>query len=371
MKDRLYYVDAARCCACLLVVASHVFAPICAGMHHYSSTTWWFFNLFDSVIRPSAAIYVMISGILFLGSSRDDGYFTFVWKRYAKLLPPFIVWSFIYAFYESYGNEESFRWGHAALQILQGPTSYHLWFMYMILALYLVMPILRRFVQAATPSDLATSLALWMGFLTLKFLAPDYIGDGPITTLVSYGGYTVLGYTLSKTDYFQKSTQGWMALWASIVVFNAVGTYWLTLQNAGTLNEKLYFGASPLVAIQAAAMFVLLKKLDHDSVLFSNAWLHAVVKRFSRHSYNIYLNHALFIGLLANGYLGFTLSEKTGPNAVVGVGFTTAVVLVSSLAISLFFEQIPILSKLLILSPKRETPLTQKSPPIILLSEDS
>src|ERR1019366_5112716 len=150
MKDRLYYVDAARCCACLLVVASHVFAPICAGMHHYSSTTWWFFNLFDSVIRPSAAIYVMISGILFLGSSRDDGYFTFVWKRYAKLLPPFIVWSFIYAFYESYGNVESFRWGHAALQILQGPTSYHLWFMYMILALYLVMPILRRFVQAAT-----------------------------------------------------------------------------------------------------------------------------------------------------------------------------------------------------------------------------
>ncbi len=371
MNNRLYYVDAARCCACLLVVASHVFAPICAGLYHYSAPTWWFFNLFDSVIRPSAGIYVMISGILFLGSSREDGYFTFIWKRYAKLIPPFLVWSFIYAFYDACGNDEPFRWGQTALQILQGPTAYHLWFMYMILALYLVMPILRRFVQAATPADLATSLALWMGFLTLKFLAPDYIGDGPITTLVSYGGYTVLGYTLSKTDSFQKSTPGWVSLWAGIVVFNAVGTYWLTLQNAGTLNEKLYFGASPLVAIQATAMFVLLKRLDHDSVLFSNSWLHAMVKRFSRHSYNIYLNHALFIGLLTNGYLGFAVSEKTGPNALVGVGLTTALVLAASLALSLFVEQIPILSKLLILSPPRDIPPPLKIPPLISLAKDS
>ncbi len=370
MDNRLHYVDAARCCACLLVVVSHVFAPICGSMHAYSARVWWFFNLFNSVIRPSAAIYVMISGVLFLGSTREDGYFTFIWKRYAKLFLPFLVWSFIYAFYETVGNEEPFHWGHTALQILKGPTAYHLWFMYMILALYLVMPILRRFVQAATPADLATSLALWIGFLTLKFLAPSYIGDGPITTLVSYGGYTVLGYAISKTDYFQKSAKGWMALWAGVVLFNAAGTYWLTIKQGGPLNEKLYFGAAPLVAIQAAAMLVLFKKLDRDSVFFSNAWLRAAVQRFSRHSYDIYLNHVLFIEILASGYLGFVLSQKTGPNALFGVGITTAVVLAASLALSLLAEKIPILSNLLILSPHRDRRSAPKTPPVISLAKD-
>src|SRR5262245_27014978 len=106
MKTRILYLDAARCQACLLVVASHVFAPICAAMKQTTASTWWLFNFADSVIRPSAAIYVMLSGILFLGPTHNEPYFTFIWKRYAKVVPPFLAWSLIYVY--AYGSQEAF-----------------------------------------------------------------------------------------------------------------------------------------------------------------------------------------------------------------------------------------------------------------------
>src|SRR5580693_4764367 len=102
MKRRVFYVDAVRACAGVLVVISHVFAPVCAAINDYPRPVWWVFNLFDSLIRPSAALYVMISGKLFLGSSREESYARFVWNRYSRLFLPFFTWSMVYAFYDAH-----------------------------------------------------------------------------------------------------------------------------------------------------------------------------------------------------------------------------------------------------------------------------
>jgi surface polysaccharide O-acyltransferase-like enzyme len=366
MKARILYLDAARCCACLLVVASHIFAPIVAAMTQTTPSAWWLFNLADSVIRPSAAIYVMLSGVLFLGSSHEESYPTFIWKRYAKVVPPFFVWSLIYVY--AYGNQDTFHLGRAVLQVLSGPTAYHLWFMYMILALYLVMPVLKRFVQTAEPTDLAAFLAVWWGFLVLRFCAPGYVGEGPATTLLSYGGYAVLGAVLARRpDSFLKNTGAWFGLWLGIVLFNAVGTYWLTIHNHGTMNEKLYFGASPLVALQAATMFILIKRLGNDSWLFQSFWTRTAIKSFSRHSYDVYLIHALVITLVADYLPRLDVSKHLMHQPVATVTLDTLMVLGLSLGLSVILSRIPVVSQLFVLSPTKQTQNNVKGPKMIPL----
>jgi surface polysaccharide O-acyltransferase-like enzyme len=356
LKPRAFYVDVVRAFASMLVVVSHVFAPICAGINIYSLPTWWLFNLFDSIIRPSAALFIMISGKLFLGSQREDPYFRFVWKRYAKIFLPFFTWSIIYSLYDSYEQGTPFVFGHAVLSFLQGPTAYHLWFMYVILGLYLLMPAMRRFIRSAPRGSVAAVLVVWMGYLTFRFLYSQGKAAGPMSVLLSYSGYALLGYALDKAQALHKKI-GWCAfLWLVIVLVNAAGTYLLTLEAGGILNEKLYFGAAPLVAIQGGLMFLLLKNLDEHSALYHIGWLRNWVTNLGQHSYNIYLNHALLIGFVTKGELGFILSQDTGPNPVVGVLLTSAVVLASALGLSMVLRRIPIISKLFVISALRTNP---------------
>jgi len=360
MRRRVFYVDAVRACACFLVVISHVFAPVCAGMNDYPRPVWWVFNLFDSLIRPSASLYVMISGKLFLGSSRQESYWRFVWNRYTRLILPFFSWSMIYVCYEAWQQDTSYSVGGAIWKFLNGPTEYHLWFMYLILGIYWMMPPLRRFVRGATPTGLTVFLTGWMAFLTVQFFFPTYIPVNPLTMLMSYGGYTVLGYVLDKTDVLHKRIGRFFFLGISIILFNAAATFILTVRNGGTLNEKFYFGSAPLVALQAAAMFLLLKNVDEESIFYKLSWLRRPIEQVGRNSYNIYLGHALFISLFTEGVLGFTLSHNTGSTPWTGVPLTTIAVLVCSLALTVLLQQIPVLSKLFVITPPRDSgsPLT-------------
>ncbi|HVO32567.1 MAG TPA: acyltransferase family protein [Elusimicrobiota bacterium] len=347
-RSRVFYIDATRTVACLLVVFSHVFAPVCTGLNDYPRSIWWVFNVLDSLIRPCAALYIMISGKIFLGSSRDESYAQFVWKRYARLALPFFVWSMIYAFYEAHLNGDRLAAGPAVRQFLGGPTEYHLWFMYVILGLYLVMPALRRFVRSATTGDLWGFLAVWMGFLVLNLAKPNMAGVGWATTLLSYGGYVVLGYALDRSN-LQRRAGAWIFVWAAAIAVNAFGTYFLTIRRAGQLDDRLYFGAAPLVAVQGAAMFLLLKRADEGSIFFRVGWLRSLIKTISRQSYNVYLNHVMFIWIFTKGVLPFVLSENTGSTPLVGVPVTTAAVVACALSVSLFMQKIPMLGKLLVI----------------------
>jgi surface polysaccharide O-acyltransferase-like enzyme len=349
-KERVFYVDMIRCCAALLVVLSHVFAPVCAGMNDYPLGEWWVFNFLDSVIRPCVPLFIMISGKLLLGSTREEPYLHFVRRRYGRLIIPFFVWSMIYAYLEARMDKSPFEAGDAMLRFLQGPTEYHLWFMYLILALYLLAPFLRRFVQVARPGEMKALLILWFGFLTVQFFFPGFAGSGPAVILLNYSGYFVLGYFL---DSVKIKRVDWLILITFfIVLFNALGTYLLTIQASGTLDEKFYSGYAPLVAIYGAFFFLILKNIRYDSGLLSHPWPRALATRMSRESYNLYLIHPFFIWLFTQGLLGVVLSEDTGPSSLVGVSLTAAAVLFCSLGAAVLFKKIPIASRIFVSSAR-------------------
>jgi surface polysaccharide O-acyltransferase-like enzyme len=347
-KERVFYVDMIRCTAAFLVVVSHVFAPVVASLNDYSLGEWWFFNFLDSIIRPCVPLFLMISGKLLLGSTREEPYLHFVRRRYGRLILPFFVWSIIYAYLDSLMDTAPFDFGDAVLRFLQGPTEYHLWFMYLILTLYLVTPFLRRFMQAATAEEIRALLILWFAFLMVQFFFPTLVGAGPVVILVNYGGYFVLGPVLDKIRI--RRVDWLMLITFFIVLFNAMATYLLTIRASGVLDEKFYSGYAPLVAVYGAFFFLILKNIHYDRFLSKHTWLSALTMRMSRESYNLYLIHPFFIWLLTKGVLGAALSEDTGPNSFVGVSATAAAVLFCSLGSAILFKKIPIASRLFVSS---------------------
>src|SRR5262249_5466980 len=114
------------------------------------------------------------------------------------------------------------------------------------------------------------------------------------------------------------------------------------------------------------AMLALLMRVDGIAWFHQTFWARSAVKTISRHSYNIYLNHALFITLLANVYPGFDVSSKLGSHPIAAFCLSMGVVMAVSLGFSLVAERIPVLSKFLVLPPpgdaKRRIPASPTSP---------
>jgi len=207
LQKRVFYVDVIRAYAIFLVVVSHVFAPICWAMNDYPRSIWWVFNIADSVIRLCVPLFIMISGKLLLGSTRPQSYGQFIRRRFSKVVPAYFVWFMIYRYADVrlYGAEMNVPlW---IRDFLSGVTNNHLYFMYIILGLYLIAPLLKRFVQAASIKELRILLALWWGHLTLQFVFPTvYSNSGAIATLAGYSGYFVLGYYLDREERFTGHT---------------------------------------------------------------------------------------------------------------------------------------------------------------------
>lgn len=349
-RPRVFYVDVIRFYASFLVIASHVFAPICAAMNTTRLFDWETFNLFDALIRPAAALFIMISGKLLLGSTREESYWRTVGRRCKRLLLPFFTWSMIYAAYEASLQGATFSFSHAIRQFIQGPTEYHLWFMYVILGFYVMAPFVRRFVQNARADEPVLLLALWFVYISVRTFAPRYAPAGIGTGCLDYGGYFVLGFVLDRVPNDKIRPLPLLGVVLLMMGINAAGTHWLTFQRGGVLDERLYWGAAPGVAIQTAATFLLLKRLGAARVFARQDGLKRGIQLWSRESYNLYLIHAFFLLLFTNGQLGFTLSETTGGTPFIGVGVTTLGVIGASFGLVFLARRIPIVSQALVLS---------------------
>jgi len=92
-----------------------------------------------------------------------------------------------------------------------------------------------------------------------------------------------------------------------------------------------------------------LKTLNYDAVLPEGSWRRAAVTRLSLESFNIYLNHVLFLWVFAGGQLGFVLTRDTGGSALIGVPLLALAMLTASLALSPLLKKLPYLSRLLVI----------------------
>lgn len=188
-NSRIPGLDIVRCAAIFLVVLQHSWTMLDMDVLFGSMQAY----VYSSVIY-GVALFVMLSGALQM--RKVEPVFPFYKRRLVRILVPFLIWGTItYAISAVIGKYPDVYNVPSALKmylpfLLTGKINDAFWFVYLILALYLVTPFLQRvFCRESVLSLIALALAsvIWVGIEVLGLC------QGLVGTFVFYLGFFLIG----------------------------------------------------------------------------------------------------------------------------------------------------------------------------------
>ena len=145
-----------------------------------------FLSSLSYLTAPGVGLFFMISGALILPIKESTG--SFLKKRLLRIAIPLLIWSVIYIIVESLSGAFS----------LKGNPTY--WFLYSLAGLYLLAPIVSRWLEIAPRKELEFFLSIWGICLLLPVISPLWTPDTGTSSIfyyyIGYAGYFVLGYYL-------------------------------------------------------------------------------------------------------------------------------------------------------------------------------
>lgn len=296
-QERVIYADVVRAFAIFLVVQTHSASELLSNFDAHSA--WWTGAAISSVGRICTPMFVMLSG-LFLLSVKNESAGQFWKKRMPRVVLPLVVWSVIYVFWSSYLYHSPVTI-KSFTNLVTAPAFYHLGFLYLLLAVYIATPIFRLFVKEAKKGDYSYAIGAWLAFYsiipTIQRFARVSIMFQPIAT-TGFAGFYLLGYSLRNVKVGKSA----MALLGSVCALSTVGmmvtTYLLTKQKHGVLNETFLETFSPFVVAFSIACYLILKSLPYERLFENRQWLSIAIESLSKHSFTIYLAHAIFLTLV-------------------------------------------------------------------------
>lgn len=181
-ENRVVWVDWLRVAACFMVVVVHATEPFYLGGEGSQILTeadaYWS-SLFDSLVRACVPLFIVASSYLQFPLHYSSG--EFLRRRTVRVVVPFLLWSVVYAF--AWGNPaENFR----NLLLNFNYSAGHLWFVYMLIGVYLLMPLLSPWAERVSKRELQVYLGIW-AFTTIIPLVRDVVVGGFEGMEITYG----------------------------------------------------------------------------------------------------------------------------------------------------------------------------------------
>jgi len=338
------WIDLIRVVAVFQVILVHL-SYVIFFKEDVLSANWVAANFYDSFSRMGVPLFFMVSGYLLL--DKNEPVADFFRKRFMKVGIPTLFWSVAYLLWsvEAYRNGTMTPWW-IALSLLKtmylGDVEIHLWFLYVLIGIYLVTPILRVFVSAASRRDLSYFIGLWFVGTSLFELAQRLVGSPTalvIPVVTGYVGYFVLGYWLA--DFVLTRRGKHFSLLGVIIAVGITffGTNMLSI-GSGPIDSYFYSYFSPPTVLASICGFLLLKDLGQNM-----GGVGKPLRVVSATSFGIFLIHIFVIGLLRSGDAGFRLYSWMAPSIYM-IPLTALATFVLSFGIVFVLQKIPVLKML-------------------------
>ena len=340
-RRRVIYFDILRIVAIFFVVFVHLAAQHWADVD-VSSRAWFAFNLYCTTGKWSVPIFVMISGALFLG--RDVSISSILKKNVARIATAFLFWSGCYALVYLV-----FRHAPLSVVLSQFITGhYHLWFLYMIVGLYLLIPLLRPIVQNETLTRYFLLLAFVFTFLLPQLALftsfVSYEVSAIIHTVIMYSycffplgftAYFIGGYYLSRRDFSRREEITLYCIGAAGLLVSVFAPVALS-RAQGAPSDIFYTYNSLNVLCTSVPIFVFAKQ--HLNFPRMGEQAYALLRKMSKYSFGVYLVHPMVIELLQ--HFGI---DTFSCNAFFSVPLLAVFVFAVSTAISALLNAIPVI----------------------------
>ena len=282
---RNYSLDILRILACLMVVTMH--APLPG-----SASNGLFLSALSYLTAPGIGLFFMVSGALLLPIKIDAR--LFLKKRFSKIAIPTLIWSVIYLAIMVWTKKEPFSW-KALFSIpfsAQGNPTF--WFLYTLMGLYLLAPILSPWLKAASRRELEFYLLLWVVSLCYPLLRLIFDINTSTTGILYYFtghvGYFVLGHYLKK--YPDRIKYKW--LFPAVIVAYAAPVF-CKVKGLTVDFYSVFWYLSIFVVIQCIFIWKVVGSLVPEKGLPS---INRAISRISISTFGIYLIHYFIIRTL-------------------------------------------------------------------------
>lgn len=295
-KKRLVYIDVMRVFAMLLVILAHSCAAVIAI--HHNGQNYRTANSLVVVTEIAVPLFFMISGSVILNSENTYSLKYLFRHRLPRILIPFFVWSVISAFANSAINpKDKIDVADTLLKMFHQPVLVAYWFIYPLITLYLLSPLLKAMVDHVDNGILTYGLFLWFIFVMILPVVTKsvprslgiYFDSYPQSkVIVSQSiGYFLLGYrlTLGKHRRINPLING-------IVIIGLLElNIWISF--TGKLYNLRYLNiiSATILPLVTILIYLALRSLEPHYP----RWFRAIVEFIAPLSYGVYLIHGILI----------------------------------------------------------------------------
>ena len=380
---REIWLDFLRVTACFLVMIVHSTEPFYLGGDGgliLSATDAFWVALFEGLSRCCVPVFLMASAYLQfpLHYSTEE----FFKRRAVRILIPMAIWTLVYALV----------WGEPVhnLKGLLFNFNYaagHLWFVYMLVGVYLIMPLLSPWAEKVSKKELSIYLGIWLFTLLIPFVRE--MGSGGPAPLIQaadglpaaalfplwgeaswnpfgtfyyvsgFVGYMLFGLYIKRfiPNTRQKATQGLILflLGFTMIVFGLLRRFSDT-GDSFPLSTDLACAVAWEVPITFCSLFVLCTTLGITLIFrwrcSSEGWFYrSIILPLSKAGYGMYLIHMLVLAQFSGWFRSWL---GLGADGVLGAWTTPVQILATALCsfvvvglVSVLLQRIPRVGKYL------------------------
>lgn len=335
---RIVYIDFIRVLAMFLVVLAHA----CASRleHGVGSVDWNVAHSLVIITEVAVPLFFMISGSTILNSPKTRSIRYLFKHRLPKILVPFIIWSIITAYFARQidGTYTYHSFMQSVISMYHQPVIIAYWFIYPLISLYLLSPLLKAMVDSLSSTRLNYLLILWFVFMMIipaiiPALPSDirvYFKAYSMSKIVfsSYLGYFLLGYKLSQEKH--RKTNWIVGILLILILFT------INIEIGLIDNKSLWkilnifsIGSVPFIA---GLIFVVLRSFENKY----HHWFSKLIEILAPLTYGVYLIHGLVINLV----------EQWFGTSVYFTNFLLASLI--SLVVIFILSKIPLIRKILL-----------------------
>ena len=293
-KTRDYSLDWIRLFSCICVICIHVSNVYSRDYGKIDNVSYVFSVITNTVTRVSVPLFFMISGVLLIPQKVNAQKYK---KRVLKYSAILLVWSIFYRLFNHFYMGPDYEGYEFAMEnIFYQPVEKHLWFLFALLTVYLILPAIQTLCQKVSDRLMQKLLAVWLlGMFAITLLNMHEMKIRyPIVGLGStyYIGYFIAGYFIYKI--LDKHTIPFRYILPCIIVgFVITAGYTLWDTNRSHIHVEDYFHyRSAFIAMSSIGIFIIcLKKLkalpmNHFFQIATNC------------SFGIYLSHVGILNII-------------------------------------------------------------------------
>ena len=325
-QKRIIWLDVLRLVALLMVIAGHSVDMYNATPQEDPMNGFWG-AFIGSLMRPSVPLFAMMTGLLLLPVRESAG--DFYRRRIPRVLVPMVIWSAIYylvpwltgvlgmdlsvvSILYPFEFSPSQDFGDALHNIAMIPFAFngyttHMWYIYMLIGLYLIMPFFSAWIEKNDRTLVRTFIIMWCCSLMLPYLSqilsPDLFGRcawnefGTFYYFAGFAGYLLLGHLLGKGNPLPSRkiiAMGAMLYFAGYIItytgFSSMIVQY-SYEQEPELIEMFWQFCSPNVALMAIGMF-----LAAQRVKIHSERVQCSLANITKCGFGIYLMHYILLG---------------------------------------------------------------------------